>query len=839
MVTVTDKPISWLSKETPGYSLFADPPKQLPFPKYVLSSTTPEDGHVATPQRRIATRGTEIFLASGPEVRCADLRDLKARHEDGKGKSVARTESGADKGYKILNIPELDFNIHQLEISPDGNYLAIIGERQVGICMLPAPGFARLGTEKLRANYHHVGRAFYAENSERIVRALWHPLGVDGASLVILTSDAYIRVFDFTMHLAHTIEQPNQTFDLSALSGRDRQKSSFTPDPESFEPSSFCFGTGEQGWRPFTLYILMRGGDIYALSPIVPSRWKASADYLNNLALEISTNLEALTDVADATMNDKLVLRQQTKWVNEVMEQQATISASNQISFNNGGRKQQDWYTRPESVGPTPVLQGPFLLNPAPEETSSEEVYACDIMHITSEPVAILATVWSSGNVDVCLEFESVAAKWVGKKQRHRQMEKESHQMPVIACFETVLLNIPLPPDPARQSWPVFSENPLVAETIFVAHHGGVDAVDMSEWLRVLKVVLDQEEDENFIGKLLERSQGSAVTKVVNSGTNLPALPHPIIGCAVLQDSYVGYVLIATSPTMVYYADFDLPLESQEQEETLQEQTGTMQLEVRRTQAQNLPGYVASIVQPLYDPFQFLSDPPNLAHFLNQQRQTKPQLMRNQICYNAESLEILRQAREQVKREYERLMTTAEALCTRAQLQSVEYKRQVGKVDELNARAQKVQNADLAGRLQKSLQVQKDLTGRADALIRKLVVHGLGIGGEAGSVELSEREQEWITEVKKVKQKVSSSQGGLVKRMRRVEGVMNELGPLVERNLTIGDTEGEEVRDAVPVGIREKKLKELKDLYQKQAQLLDSTKAKVEKLESSCEELRL
>lgn len=53
----------------------------------------------------------------------------------------------------MLDIPELDFNVQQLEVSPDGNYLAIVGEKRVAVCMLPAPGFARLSAEKLRSKY--------------------------------------------------------------------------------------------------------------------------------------------------------------------------------------------------------------------------------------------------------------------------------------------------------------------------------------------------------------------------------------------------------------------------------------------------------------------------------------------------------------------------------------------------------------------------------------------------------------------------------------------------------------------------------------------------------------
>jgi len=39
----------------------------------------------------------------------------------------------------------------------------------------------------------------------------------------------------------------------------------------------------------------MRSRDIYALNPVVPSRWAASRDYTPMLSLDITAELEAFT----------------------------------------------------------------------------------------------------------------------------------------------------------------------------------------------------------------------------------------------------------------------------------------------------------------------------------------------------------------------------------------------------------------------------------------------------------------------------------------------------------------------------------------------------------------
>ncbi|KAF8466686.1 hypothetical protein BDZ91DRAFT_724807 [Kalaharituber pfeilii] len=819
MVKIITDSIPWLSKGTYGHALFSNASTQPPVPKYVLASTTSEE---ASPQRRIATRGTELFVGAGCQIRCVDLRDLKARYEEesimgskeGTQKDVVKSIGEPEKGYQVLDIPELDFHIHQLEVSPDGNYMCIVGEKRLAVCMLPTPGFARLNMETLRARSCEVGKAFYNDSSERIVRAIWHPFGVDGASLVILTSDAVIRIFDFTMHLQHTFEQPDQIFDLNVLSGQDRHKTSFTPEPEAFEPAS-CF----------------------------PSRWRAPPEYLHSLEIEISSTLDALIGSSEATVQDKLALRQQTKWMNEIMEQQSSVSESNHAAFSLGGRKKQDWFTRPESAGPSPQLQGPFLLQPAPVDMSSDEVYACDIIHIISDPISIISIVWSNGNVDICLEFEPIGAKWVGKKV-WQKVDKHNN-MPSIASFETIALDVPLPENSARKNWPVFVENPLVSEIVFVAHYGGVEAVDMTEWIKGLKVVLDQNEGEAFIAKLLKRAQGSSVQKVVNSGGTLPNLPHPIKGCAVLQDSYLGYILLAHSDLMVYATDFDIPIQLQESVE-VGIPFGQLQIEGasgtgNSRRVTELPGYIANIPQPLYDPPPFLSEMPSLHAFKAFQQRQNPQLVRDSLTYSAETLDILRQARELVKREYEKVMTIAETMYSRAKLQKAEYERQLLKINEIISKQDALRTSNINGRLQDALKKQQELTNRSDALIRQLIRKGLGPSGENGGVELSEREKEWMAEIKKVEQRISGP-GGLDKRKERTEGLLNELKPLVEikENGNEEDIHSCDDRgDGVPKEVREKKIQELKALLEKETFLIETTKAKAERLEAKCEVMGL
>lgn len=106
MINITSDAIPWLTKGTPGYSLFADPPKQPLVPKYILAATETEE---ATPQRRIASRGTEVFVAAGCEIRCVDLRVLKAQYEEereGTGKAT-QISPKTGRGYQVSGSGEI------------------------------------------------------------------------------------------------------------------------------------------------------------------------------------------------------------------------------------------------------------------------------------------------------------------------------------------------------------------------------------------------------------------------------------------------------------------------------------------------------------------------------------------------------------------------------------------------------------------------------------------------------------------------------------------------------------------------------------------------------------
>ena len=94
----------------------------------------------------------------------------------------------------------------------------------------------------------------------------WHPLGIDGQTLLVLTADGVLREFDLSID----VEEPQQTQNL--LSDRNFKESQVIgPDEDESLVVTFCFGSLRKGdWDFLTLYVLLQSGEILTLCPYLP-----------------------------------------------------------------------------------------------------------------------------------------------------------------------------------------------------------------------------------------------------------------------------------------------------------------------------------------------------------------------------------------------------------------------------------------------------------------------------------------------------------------------------------------------------------------------------------------
>lgn len=68
--------LPWLAVGSAAAGIFKEAAKKSPASAYGLYPSLEEGQN--RPRRTVATRGTEIFVAKGSEIRCSDLQILKA-----------------------------------------------------------------------------------------------------------------------------------------------------------------------------------------------------------------------------------------------------------------------------------------------------------------------------------------------------------------------------------------------------------------------------------------------------------------------------------------------------------------------------------------------------------------------------------------------------------------------------------------------------------------------------------------------------------------------------------------------------------------------------------------
>lgn len=592
-----------------------------------------------------------------------------------------------------------------------------------------------------------------------------------------------------------------------------------------------CFGSGDQGWRPFTLYILMRSGDVYALTPVVPSRWNVSRDYIQRLSLEITSELDSFDE--QTSLELKSVIRHQTKWINDVLNQQAVI-ANAQLGFSTPRAQIPSCFKRPEVVGPSPVLQGPFLFDPAPVETGGEDYpAACDIFHLEAGPVGVIGIVYSDGKLDICLETDPITAKWVDKKRKPKAKAPGDHSgLPVIASYETINLQISAGNDSEYTSWPVFTPDPHSNQLWFVNHRTGVVAFSMKGWLGKLEEVLEDDEDGDFLTRMLENSPRSLVQNIVDTSGSA------VDGCAVVYEAYIGYLLVAGHRNGLSSVEFDEPVgapaflspeDSADNSIILDppqrhrfaasvastprrfqspDDSFSMPKSSQQQQQQQQPTPITlpavpkvSILQPPYQASPEFTRPSALPEFLRGLRHAKQPFM-----FSSTTLKKFREARDTLKAEFDALMSGAQEMHDRAAAQRLEYSKQLETLNSIDARLGALQSKAVRERLERFITRQEALQERADTLLRRLIVDS--------EVGLSDAEKKWSREVNLMMMRVIGEEGTdtLSNRQFAVSELVDDLVPAAEEV----EEDGEVGKDMVPKEVREATLKGLRQMIDRQ-----------------------
>ena len=452
----------WLTRPSRGFDFFNASPKAK-----TAASSQPKPYH--GPHRTTARCGKYLFTVAGNELRWANLTQLKddwAEHsrsskqnkeaqnsatpEDSRAteaplykarrKYTKRVYHELTFDFQVLKVPVYE-QIRQLIVSPREDYLAIVTSHTVHITIIPDPAHIVAPGATLKPKTFQLGPTAHVLDRSPIASVLWHPLGVRGSCLVTVTKDATVRLWELSRANRYSFDEPALAVDLVKLANatsyeqdfkasRPGASKGFSPDEMEMEVAAACFGgsgkNDEHGWSSMTLWVAMTEGDVYALCPLLPSKWQSPSTQIPSLSTSVVAKAAAVNHHPACTAEEQNRADQQYRWLRDIDDQEP-------ISLDEGNYETRDVYHRPESLSPIPKLQGPFLLDPesdifsdvtdiyvaAPKVDDDELMFEEDYENNAENEglsISVVCVLMSSGLIHVCLDLDGVEAQWLPLK---------------------------------------------------------------------------------------------------------------------------------------------------------------------------------------------------------------------------------------------------------------------------------------------------------------------------------------------------------------------------------------------------------------------------------------
>ncbi|KII94618.1 hypothetical protein PLICRDRAFT_47645 [Plicaturopsis crispa FD-325 SS-3] len=727
-------------------------------------------------------KDADLILAVGREIRITSLGDSKLNRN-------------AQRSYKTLHTPNIQFDIHQVALNPSGKLLAVAGAFQVAVVVLPRPGFTRLVPSTVDCKSIQVGQYYHAaETSAPIAKIEWHPWGEAGSTLMVMTTDGKLREYDISVDT----DEPQQILSFTA---EKKSRSFHAEDAADREVASFTLGKGKADWGPLTVYAVMRSGDVYSICPYMPQNASIPSSYVHALECFIAAKQEFLSqDTSTESRSLSVLYDYQRKYINALLKQLPPGTVSPEIS-------------RPVLVHPPttmktrPLRQGPFLLQPSPRSLDgSEGGDATDIAYLAfgdaydddnegeTERLGVVIIAFQDGKVDVCLDVEKVEARWDNR-------EVSSQDLPMLAVYETVDLGLvsmlsalPSPKgqppmlDLLQGNHPVFHADPIHDDVIYLYHGFGVHALHLGPVLQGLGSALhaDDDPDDTSLQAALQKTGGTIVQHILTTFSVERRCSNPVVAVSVPNDVYLTYsIFILTSAMRI--TSFPLRLQSDSPlltPKNLPSSTDEKSPLPLIPRIEGPPAYVSLLEKEPYTPSPTFSRPVGLSRDLVAPKSSGPFML------TAETMRYLGTAVEQLSSQIHNIQLAHRDAEIRAALQQQEFQRQrktahdmVGIIESLRG----PRHTSTEARLSQVQTTQKTLLARLDRILQGLM--------QKASPELSEYETKWFDELRRMKQEVTGmgryDEGSLAGRTSMLQ---REYARLLPRLQEVMDKENERKR---------------------------------------------
>ncbi|KAF1816479.1 hypothetical protein P152DRAFT_511247 [Eremomyces bilateralis CBS 781.70] len=870
MVRVLNYTPSWLSRLSPDANIFANTAPRSPARP---SNGTKKAGAAAVPLKKVAYRGTQIFVAVGNEVRWTDLQRLKDEHQAKARRRLSRPRGHSvsdddeddeeDYSYTILK-PNFDGEILQLIISPNQDYLAMVTAATVHIATIPETSqLQKSDRGPYRLKTFQLGPTIHVIEKPAVASLLWHPLGHMGCCIVTVTVDAVVRLWEVSREDRWSFDTPSLTINLPALidasTSEDAMRASvnnantgFSPDDVDMKVASTCFGTSDpsfgHAWSATTLWIAMANGCVYSLCPCLPTKWEAPPGFFK----AVSTYVSAEMSPNDSKKEENLQLDLLHQWFTE-LEGQEPIKVSGRPGYPSA-----EVFYRPVQPGPIPKLQGPFIPEPdimgdcevsdlvvtaltKPRDLDlHDSLYASaaeeEVQCLSSNILSLLTT---DGKVYNCLNLTGVTAAWLPFTSEANDSDDEP-DADALLNFEVITLH-----DTEHLFKASFSPDPFSPFTYFVTDLNGVYSLSLSS---TVDTFIDEIEDPLSERLSLRLEQWFQRAKSIVDHV----LPFPeavartnISACITLSDSEIGYFLLTAANGQPFAANLDIPSDILE--------TDVANASGYDIEDLNLGALVLAEPRHPFMPSDRLVEDPGLLSFVeNVIPQRHRRRYENEVRLGPETLAIMTDIHRYLAEETIGINDAVSDLFTRCERLLGEFRDQLQKTKELVRKIDAVTGEDdddfqtdeagealladekLREKFARTTERQRELVAQHERLKQKLA--------RLGGLELSEKEKAWVREVYQVAGAIEGGEveGGkkgksVVGRVKEVAGLKEELRGRVEAVVRVGEgKKGVEGTGGgapkVPTGYRKARMGQVMEMLARQESLVEATGGRLERL---------
>ena len=777
---------SWLTRPSPGARIFSDPSTQSPTSPSKRHSQTPPNGSSASsyysPRRTIAQRGTEIFVAVGNKIRWADLVSIKDNWEDSIY-SRKKQDGDADRAtpYKTLSVP-VYYQIRQLVLSPSGTLLAICTEHTVHVAVLPESSRLREpNSSPVKLKTYQIGPTTHVIPESPLASVLWHPLAVATRStdcLITITTEAALRIWEVDRSNQWSFERPALALDLRKLAdgisadqdfepsgfGRNR---GFSVDDVDMEVASACFGgqgrVDEDAWASMTLWIAMKNGDIYALCPLLPSKWQPTPSTIPGLSTSAVARMATIPR-EKVDEEERRAADQQYEWIQEIDSENPPVTGLAAVL---------EVRMRPAMPSSVPRLQGPFELLSEEDDidmdvtdiaifassldeshlSAGDEDYDDFGMGVKGLPFTTVAVALSDGQIYIALDLDGVSGQWLPRKGRSTFGLPDTNTKDL-----SVLTTVQLEPDATVGELMLsITRDPIRQHTAYVTTGSRIHSVSLDEWSSRLAEEVNSvgNTDSGLKTRLISACSSDVciVEEIINSSqTPTDALSTPVV----VDDADLGYLLLSSSSSEALAVTLDPPrqstLEADPDFRASQNRMSMQLVEIGTDEiddSEPLPSRAAYVPPSIFytnarTPFQELRK--SFTH-----RQTSL-VADSPMRLSPAMLDIMTSTHRALSRYTTELESGAAELFRRCERLREELGDQVKQMAELADRLQRLKHTEGDGdhqeprkppeeRLAVAQEKQESMSKRYDALRRKVAKVN------SARKELSAKEVSWISEI--------------------------------------------------------------------------------------------